>query len=115
MHPSPVSRSSVHSKGVFWLSKCLNGSIISVLQKQCTTWFTSPSHALTSEMFGGGEVVDGGCVLCCGLDTILSNHEPGKLNLLPGKSELLGIEYESILVAIGQDATDPLKSPPSDE
>ena len=44
------SSSSVHSKAVLGFSKCLNGDIISVLQKQYVTWFTYPYHDLTSEM-----------------------------------------------------------------
>ena len=48
-----VSSSSVHSKGMFGLSRCLNGDIISVLQKQYATWFTNPYYALTYDMLLG--------------------------------------------------------------
>ena len=60
--------------------------------------------------WGGREVPDGSCVLGCGLDTILSDHEPGKLNLPPGEPELFGIEHQTVLVTVGHDASDPHES-----
>jgi hypothetical protein len=50
-----ASRQSVQSKGVFGLSKCLKGDIISVLQKQYATWFTNPYNAFTPERMRGVE------------------------------------------------------------
>ena len=67
-----ASRSSVHLKGVFGLSKCLKGDIISVLQKHYATWFTTTLSLL--RYCEGREVPEGSCVLGCGLDTILSDH-----------------------------------------
>jgi hypothetical protein len=69
-----------------FIGLCLKGYIISILPKEYATWL------------GDREVPDGGCVIRCGLDTILSDHEPGELNLLCGEPELLGIKHQTVLV-----------------
>ena len=69
-------------------------------QKMCSGW---------ARHYCGGRYVSGGVfVIGCRLNTIISDHEPSELNLLSGKLELLGIEHQAILVAIGQESADPL-------
>ena len=73
--------------------------MISVLQKQYVTWFTNPYHDLTSEMLlGVGKSLMAAVYLAADLIP---------LHLPSGKSELVGVEHQALLVAVGEHAADP--------
>ena len=57
------------------------------------------------------EVSGGRSVLGGGLDAILGYHESGKLYLPPGESELFGVEYQTVLVVVGENVAYPLEGP----
>ena len=55
----------------------------------------------------GGEFLDGLDILVCRLDPVHGDVEPSELHRFLGKLELLRGEHHPILVAVGQDCTDP--------
>ena len=68
------------STGVFGLSKCLKGDIISVLQKQYVTWY----HDLSSEMLRGvGKSLIAAVYLAAGLIPSSVIRNPANSTSLP--------------------------------